>query len=96
MFRSANSQTNLFQVLFSKGNVDTESYPMTLEHLYEEPSAREREGRAPRKEEPSAGEREGRAPRKEEPSAGEREGHAPRKEEPRRPAEESSAPRAAG
>ena len=81
MFRSANSQTNLFQVLFSKGNVDAESYPMTLEHLYEEPSA---------------GEREGHAPRKEEPSAGEREGHAPRKEEPRRPAEESSAPRAAG
>ena len=31
--------------------------------------------------EPSAGEREGRAPRKEEPSAGEREGLAPRKEE---------------
>ena len=32
--------------------------------------------------EPSAGEREGRAPRKQEPSAGEREGPAPRKQEP--------------
>ena len=43
----------------------------------EEPSAGEREGRAPRKKEPSAGEREGLAPRKKEPSAGEREGPAP-------------------
>ena len=37
MFRSPKSKTNLFQVLFSKGNVDSESYPMTREHLYEEP-----------------------------------------------------------
>ena len=37
MFRSPKSKTNLFQVLFSKGSVDSESYPMTLEHLYEEP-----------------------------------------------------------
>ena len=46
-----------------------------------EPSAGEREGRAPRKKEPSAGEREGLAPRKKEPSAGEREGRAPRKKD---------------
>ena len=37
MFRSPNSRTHLFQILFSKGNVDTESYPMTLEHLYDAP-----------------------------------------------------------
>ena len=36
MFRAPRSQTNLFQVLFSKGNVDTGSYPMTLSHLYDE------------------------------------------------------------
>ena len=48
----------------------------------EEPSAGEREGRAPRMGEPSAGEREGRAPRMGEPSAGEREGPAPRMEPP--------------
>ena len=48
MFRSANSQTNLFQILFSKGNVDTESYPMTLEHLYADPSRSAAESSAPR------------------------------------------------
>ena len=48
MFRSANSQTNLFQILFSKGNVDTESYPMTLEHLYAGPSRSAAESSAPR------------------------------------------------
>ena len=48
MFRSKTVQTNLFQVLFSKGNVDTESYPMTLEHLYEDPSPRDGESSAPR------------------------------------------------
>ena len=37
-----------------------------LERARPEPSAGEREGRAPRKKEPSAGEREGRAPRKQE------------------------------
>ena len=36
MFRAANSQTNLFQIVFSKGNVDTENYPMTRVHLYED------------------------------------------------------------
>ncbi|MDE0422305.1 MAG: cyclopropane-fatty-acyl-phospholipid synthase [Gammaproteobacteria bacterium] len=48
MFRSSTAQTNLFQVLFSKGNVDTASYPMTLEHLYEDPSPRGGESSAPR------------------------------------------------
>ena len=37
MFRSPNTRTHLFQILFSKGNVDAESYPMTLEHLYDAP-----------------------------------------------------------
>ena len=36
MFRAANSQTNLFQIVFSKGNVDTENYPMTRAHLHED------------------------------------------------------------
>ena len=36
MFRAANSQTNLFQIVFSKGNVDTESFPMTRAHLHED------------------------------------------------------------
>ncbi|MDE0039033.1 MAG: cyclopropane-fatty-acyl-phospholipid synthase [Gammaproteobacteria bacterium] len=62
MFRSKNSQTNLFQVLFSKGNVDTESYPMTFEHLYGQPSAGEREGLAPRMEEPRRSSEESSAP----------------------------------
>ena len=48
MFRSRSAQTNLFQVLFSKGNVDTESYPMTLEHLYQDPGRRAAESSAPR------------------------------------------------
>ena len=48
MFRSSKTQTNLFQVLFSKGNVDTESYPMTLEHLYEESRPSAEEPSAPR------------------------------------------------
>ena len=34
MFRAANSQTNLFQIVFSKGNVDTQTHPMTRDHLY--------------------------------------------------------------
>ena len=34
MFRSSKAQTNLFQVVFSKGNVDCEHYPMTRRHLY--------------------------------------------------------------
>ena len=38
MFRSPVSQTHLFQVVFSKGNVSRTSYPMTREFLYR-PSA---------------------------------------------------------
>jgi len=34
MFRSPRSQTHLFQVLFSKGNVTSESYPMNRGFLY--------------------------------------------------------------
>lgn len=48
MFRSPKSQTNLFQVLFSKGNVDTESYPMTFAHLYERRGRSVEESSAPR------------------------------------------------
>jgi len=35
MFRSPAGQTHLFQVLFSKGNVTRERYPMSRAHLYE-------------------------------------------------------------
>lgn len=34
MFRCEGSQTHLFQVLFSKGNISADSYPMTRAHLY--------------------------------------------------------------
>jgi len=34
MFRSATGQTHVFQVLFSKGNINAASYPMTRAHLY--------------------------------------------------------------
>lgn len=34
MFRSATGQTHLFQVVFSKGNVDRASYPMSRAHLH--------------------------------------------------------------
>lgn len=34
MFRCEGGQTHLFQVLFSKGNVDDRSYPMSRAHLY--------------------------------------------------------------
>ena len=39
MFRAANSQTNLFQIVFSKGNVNTENFPMTRAHLHEDDGA---------------------------------------------------------
>lgn len=42
MFRSAKSQTNLFQVVFSKGNVNLASYPLTREHLYQDSGDAER------------------------------------------------------
>jgi hypothetical protein len=34
MFRSPHSNTHLFRVTFSKGNVDPSNYPMTRRHLY--------------------------------------------------------------
>jgi cyclopropane-fatty-acyl-phospholipid synthase len=34
MFRSPRSRTHLFQVLFSKGNISAQSYPMSRAHLY--------------------------------------------------------------
>lgn len=34
MFRSASGRTHLFQVVFSKGNVTSSTYPMTREQLY--------------------------------------------------------------
>ena len=38
MFRSPVSQTHLFQVVCSKGNVSRTSYPMTREFLYRPPA----------------------------------------------------------
>jgi cyclopropane-fatty-acyl-phospholipid synthase len=35
MFRSPVGYTHLFQIVFSKGNVTPQSYPMGREHLYE-------------------------------------------------------------
>jgi hypothetical protein len=34
MFRSPHGHTHLFQILFSKGMVSRESYPMSRAHLY--------------------------------------------------------------
>jgi cyclopropane-fatty-acyl-phospholipid synthase len=34
MFRSVNSRTHLFQIVFSKGNINTCSYPMSRSFLY--------------------------------------------------------------
>jgi len=38
MFRSATSQTHLFQVVFSKGNVSMTGYPMSRKFLYDAPA----------------------------------------------------------
>ena len=35
MFRSPVGYTHLFQVVFSKGNLARDSYPMSRAHLYE-------------------------------------------------------------
>ena len=42
MFRSRVGRTHLFQVVFSKGNVTTTSYPMSREFLYEQPASAEK------------------------------------------------------
>ena len=34
MFRSPAGYTHLFQIVFSKGNVTRDSYPMSRGHLY--------------------------------------------------------------
>lgn len=34
MFRSPNEQTHLFQIVFSKGNITRENYPMTRDFIY--------------------------------------------------------------
>jgi cyclopropane-fatty-acyl-phospholipid synthase len=36
MFRSANERTNLFQIVFSRGNIMSKSYPMSRAFLYRE------------------------------------------------------------
>jgi len=38
MFRSSTSQTHLFQIVFSKGNVSTTGYPMSRKFLYDAPA----------------------------------------------------------
>ncbi|HUU73419.1 MAG TPA: cyclopropane-fatty-acyl-phospholipid synthase family protein [Burkholderiales bacterium] len=39
MFRSPFARTHLFQIVFSKGNITKNSYPMSRAHLYEESTA---------------------------------------------------------
>jgi cyclopropane-fatty-acyl-phospholipid synthase len=41
MFRSTKGYTHLFQIVFSKGNATSRSYPMSREFLYEQPAYRE-------------------------------------------------------
>jgi cyclopropane-fatty-acyl-phospholipid synthase len=41
MFRSAQGYTHLFQIVFSKGNVTRQNYPMSRGFLYEPPAYRE-------------------------------------------------------
>lgn len=37
MFRSPQQHTHLFQIVFSKGNVKAQGYPMSRDFLYEQP-----------------------------------------------------------
>jgi cyclopropane-fatty-acyl-phospholipid synthase len=48
MFRSAHSQTNLFQIVFSKGNTTKDNYPMSRAFLYEGDLARQSTQSEPR------------------------------------------------
>ncbi|HTS54975.1 MAG TPA: cyclopropane-fatty-acyl-phospholipid synthase family protein, partial [Burkholderiales bacterium] len=41
MFRSSHAQTHLFQIVFSKGNINKDNYPMSRAWLYEKDSGRE-------------------------------------------------------
>ena len=42
MFRHPEGQTHLFQIVFSKGNVNEQSYPMSREFLYRDATERSR------------------------------------------------------
>jgi len=44
MFRSAQGYTHLFQIVFSKGNITRESYPVSREFLYEQRAHRQDAG----------------------------------------------------
>ena len=44
MFRSPSGYTHLFQIVFSKGNITRENYPMSREFLYEQRAYREDAG----------------------------------------------------
>jgi cyclopropane-fatty-acyl-phospholipid synthase len=44
MFRSTLGYTHLFQIVFSKGNLTRENYPMSRRFLYESPARRENAG----------------------------------------------------
>jgi cyclopropane-fatty-acyl-phospholipid synthase len=44
LFRSALGYTHLFQIVFSKGNLTRENYPMSRRFLYESPARRENAG----------------------------------------------------
>ena len=46
MFRSPVSQTHLFQIVFSKGNVSRSSYPMTRDFLYADAGTTQQEKRS--------------------------------------------------
>jgi cyclopropane-fatty-acyl-phospholipid synthase len=48
MFRSPNGQTHLFQIVFSKGNITKDNYPMSRAFLYEGDSARQSTPSEPR------------------------------------------------
>ncbi len=41
MFRSSHTRTHLFQIVFSKGNINKDNYPMSRAFLYENDIARQ-------------------------------------------------------
>jgi cyclopropane-fatty-acyl-phospholipid synthase len=51
MFRSAQGRTHLFQIVFSKGNITRENYPMSRAFLYADDLAQRAEAAAPRQRE---------------------------------------------
>ncbi len=48
MFRSPKSQTHLFQIVFSKGNISKDNYPMSRAFLYQDDSAQQAAQSQPR------------------------------------------------